>query len=353
MPDAEFNLLVACCRSAFTEAVQPGVSEGIDWSRFLRLAERHRVEGFAWEALRERGLAPISVARALEEDSTRTVKANLDAAAECRRLHQIFQGKGVPLLFVKGLTLGTLAYRDPLLKKGCDIDLLVPAGRIDEAGALLRQAGYRQVIPASASLRRWHGRRKESVWRHEASHQQLDLHTRLADNSRLVPGIGMDSPRQVVEVAQNIELPTLARDELFAYLCVHGASSAWFRLKWITDLAALLYSENVDEIERLYRRSQQLGAGRAAGQALLLAHRLHATPIGGRLLKELESDAATGWLAGLACRALADPREPTEHFLGTAGIRLSQLPLLSGLRFPASEAIRQASEIMSARLGWD
>ena len=347
MPDAEFNLLVACCRSAFTEAAQPGVSEGIDWSRFLRLAERHRVEGFAWEALRERELAPISVAGALEEDSTRTVKANLHAAAECRRLHQMFQRKGVPLLFVKGLTLGTLTYRDPLLKKSCDIDLLVPAGRIHEAGALLRQAGYRQVIPASASLRRWHERRKESVWRHEISHQQLDLHTRLADNSRLVPGIGMESPRQVVEVAQSIELPTLARDELFAYLCVHGASSAWFRLKWLTDLAALIAPNSPADTERLYTRSQDLGAGRSAGQALLLAHWLFETPLSPRLHHRLGTDRAINWLARVALGQINSEVEPTTRLFGTAMIHASQLLILPGLKFKLSELGRQVADLVT------
>ena len=66
------------------------------------------------------------------------------------------------------------------------------------------------------------------------------LHTRVADHPDLLSQVGIDSPIQIVTVAKHIALPTLARDELFAYLTVHGASSAWFRLKWITDLAALL-----------------------------------------------------------------------------------------------------------------
>jgi len=75
-------------------------------------------------------------------------------------------------------------------------------------------------------------------------------------------------------VAPGIRLPTLARDEQFAYLCVHGASSAWFRLKWISDLAGVLHGQSGEMIERLFERSQALGAERAAGQALLLADRL-------------------------------------------------------------------------------
>ena len=105
----------------------------------------------------------------------------------------------------------------------------------------------------------------------------LDLHVRLADNPALLPVIGARSPTQDVEVSPGITLPTFQNEELFAYLCVHGASSAWFRLKWISDFAALASRFEPAELDRLYQRSQELGAGRAAGQALLLADRLFGT----------------------------------------------------------------------------
>ena len=102
------------------------------------------------------------------------------------------------------------------------------------------------------------------------------------------------------QVAKGIELPTLGKDELFAYLAVHGASSAWFRLKWITDFAALLHGESADEIERLYARSQQLGAGRAAAQALLLAEQIYGIGTGDRLHKRLRGDPVNRWLERIA-----------------------------------------------------
>ena len=58
---------------------------------------------------------------------------------------------------------------------------------------------------------------------------------------------------------------------------MHGASSLWFRLKWITDLAAILQPLSGSEIEHRYARSQELGAGRASGHALLLADTLYGT----------------------------------------------------------------------------
>ena len=106
---------------------------------------------------------------------------------------------------------------------------------------------------------------------------QVDLHVAAADNPMLIPGITAYSPTQEVDIGNGIRLKTLARDELVAYLAVHGASSLWFRLKWIADFAALVDGSSGMEFRRLYMRSQELGAGRAAGQALLLADRLFGT----------------------------------------------------------------------------
>ena len=74
------------------------------------------------------------------------------------------------------------------------------------------------------------------------------------------------SAKQFVKVSEGISLSTLATDELFAYLAVHGASSASFQLKWISDFAALLHRNTPPDIELLYYRSQVLGAARAAGR---------------------------------------------------------------------------------------
>ena len=140
--------------------------------------------------------------------------------------------------------------------------------------------------------------------------------------------------------------PTLAADELFAYLVVHGASSAWFRLKWITDFAALIHGVAAEELERLYLRSQELGAGRAAAQALLLADSIYGSLGEATALKRrLQRDFQNRWLWRIAFRQLAgrlEPREPTSHFLGTAAIHYSQFLLLPGPGFKISEFVRQA-----------
>jgi hypothetical protein len=214
----------------------------------------------------------------LSADTQRIAATNLRIAAESLELRTAFQRSGIGLLFLKGLTVAALAYSRPMLKMGWDIDLLVAESDVGRAAAELAARGYRRTLPAAKTdLSRWHASRKESVWARPDEQLHVELHSRLADNRRLIPGIGISSPTREVEIARDIALPTLAPDELFAYLAVHGASSAWFRLKWISDFAALVHGLEGPEIERLYDRSQGLGAGRAAGQALLLADLLFGT----------------------------------------------------------------------------
>lgn len=347
----EFSLLVECCRWSFAgdnaETVHSAAGAS-DFARFVRLAAFHRVQGLAWHCLSSLGVKlPVDAAGALAADAERIAASNLRIAVECRRLLGAFGDRGIRLLFVKGLALGALVYPDPLLKMGWDIDILVAPPDLDAAADLLRGEDYELRMPRSAAaLRHWHRHEKESLWRSARDGFHVELHTRLADNRRLIPGLGVDSPRQDIEVAPGIALPTLADDELFAYLCVHGASSAWFRLKWITDFAGLLHGRSGDEIERLYRRSQELGASRAAGQALLLSDALYAT-LGGSpgLRDELNASAANRWLYRAALRQLAGrtmPIEPTARPWGTTRIHLTQFLLHPGPGFKLSELTRQA-----------
>lgn len=214
--------------------------------------------------------------------------------------------------------------------------------------ALLEVMDYRRVQPARAmaseKFAAWHALRKESTWQKQGSGIQIDLHTRLADNPRLIPGIGIVSPRQTVPLLPGIALPTLGNDHLFAYLCVHGSSSAWFRLKWICDLAALA-ERSATPLPSLYRQARDFGAGRAVAQALLLSDRLFATLDAAPDLRvELRRERTNRLLAGIAFKQLAgerDPREPTGRPFGTAAIHYSQLLLLPGLEFGAAELWRQ------------
>lgn len=345
----EFSLLVSCCQWNFAnadEAPRPEIPSSIDWTRFVRLAQFHRVQGLVWNALAQSAdRMPDDAGKALSSDARGIAATNLAIARECSGLLDDFDRAGIALLFIKGLTVGALAYRSPLLKMGWDIDLLIDPRDLEAAATLLHARGYALHLPADGDrLRSWHARSKESVWQRDGSFY-VELHTGLADNRRMIPTIDVHSPSRMVEAASGVALPTLAEEELFTYLTVHGASSAWFRLKWIADFGALTTGLGTEKLDRLYRRSQELGAGRAVGQALILADSLFdVLQPAPQLSARVRSDFATRMLYHAAMRMIAEgERDPTEKLLGTAAIHWTQFLLAPGLGYKCSELRRQAS----------
>jgi len=348
----EFDFAVECCRCSFAGAKHSAFAPPMNlaWGEFLRLARFHRIEGLAWNALADSDL-PSERRKELSEMAASIAATNLLAAEECRTLQDRFKGAGVPLLILKGLPLGALAYGNAALKSAIDIDLLIHPAELGEAARLLRENDYRLRAPRESSgdqaLHQWHRGWKESVWRKEGV--QIDLHTRTADNPRLIPSIDVNSPRQWVSVSTDLQLPTLADEELFAYLTVHGASSAWFRLKWISDFAGFLHGRSAEELRHLYRRSQELGAGRAPGQALLLAHELFGTlQHCAALAEELRRDPTILSLYRTALRVVAgEPVEPTARRCGTLPIHRTQFQLLPGPAYKFSELSRQVMRLLT------
>ena len=352
-PGLEFSLLVRCCHWNFASGADQSLLDiptDLDWGFVVALSRRHRVQGLVWNAVgKHADQLPDHARSALSSDARSIAAANLGIAAECHALQQLFNQAKLTLLFVKGLSVGALAYRSPMLKMGWDIDLLVDPHDLSASAKVLIERGYAPRLPSRlARLHAWHGRRKESVWHRDQSFY-VELHTRLADNRRLIPSIDVHSPRQLVEIAPAMRLPTLAEDELFAYLAVHGASSAWFRLKWISDFAALLDGKSGQEIDRLYRRSQELGAGRSAGQALLLADTLFKSlaPVP-ELRQQLVADPPTRLLNSAALRMLTRGlRDPTDRPFGTLAIHWTQLLLRPELGFKLSELWRQVGNVFA------
>ena len=346
----EFSLVAACCRwppaPSRDLAVRAAAEAEVDWTRVAAVARRHRVEGLVHDGLRRAGIAPpADIAAALAADATAIARQNLTFTSEGHRLHGLLDRAGVRFLFLKGVTLNMLAYGTLALKKAADIDVVVETEDYPAAIEVVRAAGYCCLVPGPeaevAEIVAFSAHEKHSIWARGGV--CLELHSSLVDSAAMLAGVTVSSPRQRVTIAPHVALPTLATDELFAYLVVHGATHAWSRLKWLADVAALLAGLGEDRIEPIYRLSLGLGAGRSGGQALLLAEQLLGLRLPPDLSRELNADRAIRYLAGVARAAMlrGGERELDEMMLGTASIHLSHLRLKKGLGFKLHELRRK------------
>lgn len=252
---------------------------GLNWDTLAAIAHRHQVVPLVVEALGRRG-HPIPPALAARHDPL----APLRSAREAIRLRTLFMANGIAPIFLKGSALAVLAYGAIGRRQFGDIDLLVHPDDARRAAVLLEDAGYRlpgrppdlvqgglaDRVARTASLA------KDMAVRHRGNGQVVELHWRMTDNPRERPVRDREGV-QWVELAPGAAIPTLAIDALFAYICNHGATHMWARLRWLADVAALIAREP-DGGDRLWHGAVARGQGRAAASAILLARRYLAAP---------------------------------------------------------------------------
>jgi hypothetical protein len=235
----------------------------------------------------------------------------------------VLTAAGIPNLVLKGVALEQLAYGSIAAKQTRDIDLLVSPEHAEAALAILERDGYTLSLPATnlngmqrRALIRF-GREVELVG--ARTRVRIELQWGAADNPLLLKGVGACSAAQLVMLSEGASVRTLAPDDLFAYLCVHGAHHAWSRLKWLADLNALIASSKPD-LERLYRHAQKLGAGLCAGQALLLCHKLLGLELPATVAQELQTNKRCQQLVRVAMAAMARSGDAMGADVGMRGV---------------------------------
>lgn len=324
----EFRLLAACCRWPPSQprdgAIRTAAAAVTDWPAFLGQVTRQRIAGLVHNALSAAGVEPPSaIARQIAADAQQIARQNLLLAADTIRLHRLFEGANIPALALKGAALAQLAYGSLTTKQARDIDFLVPPDCAEAAIALLEREDYALISPAR-SLRReqlraliQYGREVELA--HRGDGIRLELQWRICDNPLLLKGVDARSATQDVRLFDGASVRTLAPSDLFAALCVHGAVHAWTRMKWLADLNAVMETSSAD-VESFYRHAQAIGAGRCAGQALLLCRDLFDFRIPEAVASEIEANGKIRKLVSIALGAMAAPRPRTDPARGVLTI---------------------------------
>jgi putative nucleotidyltransferase-like protein len=323
----EFLLAAACCRWPASEArdaaVRSAAAGVTDWNHFLRLIGRQRVSGLVHDALLAAGIdLPSAVAKVLAARAGRIARRNSILAAETVRLQRALESANIPVLVLKGVALAQLAYGSLGAKHARDIDLLVPPQRAEAAMRLLEREGYVLSSPA----KQLSDRQRRSVVRyarevelvHSDSRLIVELQWRVMDNPLLLRDVDAHSAAQSVTLSDGATVQTLGQEDLFAYLCVHGAHHAWSRLKWLADVNALV--ANGADVGHLYCHAQRIGAGLCAGQGLLLCRWLFALNLPEALVDELRANQRVRKLMAIALDAMTAPRAETEADGGIAGV---------------------------------
>jgi hypothetical protein len=106
-------------------------------------------------------------------------------------------------------------------------------------------------------------------------------------------------------------------DMLLLTLCDHGAMHAWFRLKWLSDVAMMLTEERPVGRRQLLKLAEQFDLKRTLAQTALLVHWVYGVPLSDDLKQLIGQEKKS---AALSIPALAAIQMPATEIV--SGIRL-------------------------------
>ena len=261
------------------------------WDAVLDGARRHAVAPLLLAGLQGSGAAvPEAVIDELRYEAHAAARLSLTQAAALTRFYRRFSELRLRVLVLKGVPLAQRLYGDLGLRSAQDIDLLVDPADADAAGAVLLETGHRQTETFLRGRTRTFHRRwfKETTYDHP-DYGRVELHHRLTDLSELLPWDFASLWRARDEVwLGNIAVPVLGRRHLACYLCAHAAEHAWQRLRWLTDLAALLREPG--ELAIALATAEEAGLAAPMLHAVTLAHDWLGLPVDNDALARARAD---------------------------------------------------------------
>jgi hypothetical protein len=349
-PEAE--LLLCCARSVVDprerERIGNLIQGGVDWACLLRMAGSHGVAPLLYRSLNTAcpEAVPQDVLDQLRSRFRANGRRNLLLTGELIRLLNAFEASGILAIPFKGPALAAGVYGNLALREFGDLDVLVHERDVAKARELLIFLGYQpQYRLTRAQEEAFLRYEREYSFAHVDTGNVVELHWRVAPKP--FP-FSIDTDHlweclQRVSVGGNT-VPTFSPEDLFLFLCAHGAAHLWVRLGWICDVAELIRVYPNLNWERLMNRARALGIERMLLLALFLASDLLQAPLPEKISKKVRADAKVGELATQVYEQLLPATERSQQmFDGEAHFHPFHLKVMERPRDKIWYCVRQAT----------
>ncbi len=280
----EFDLVLACLRwpqeTVDGDRIQSLTRQPIRWPYLLEILQHHKVvplflrnlDTFAPGSMPEDAAAALRAAGAANDETC------VRRTSQVLQLNRLFREQHLDLRIFKGIPLAITAFKDAALRDTGDIDLLVSEKDLFSAGEILRTQGYVRLDPQARLTRRrlrsYLAHQKDFSYGHPLSDVTIDLHWRLFRNSYLPANAGLTEVGEEWVDLGSERIATLPPSRLLLYLCVHGALDGWLRLKWLTDIGALMHVMTPEQIASTVSMAKEQQALPQLNAAILLCQEL-------------------------------------------------------------------------------
>lgn len=281
--------------------------QDLDWDYMLLMAQRHRIIPSLHHYLVTEcpETIPAEVSSRLEKLNQENTRSNLLLTGELLKLVDLLEAHGIEAVPFKGPTLALWAYGDVGRREFGDLDILVKKQDVPAVRELLVSEGFTARPHLSAA-------QQAATLRFDCSHNfaneknvWLDVHWDF-----VVPyaSVQIDTNKlwdrlQPISV-NNRKLKTLSVEDLLLILCLHGFTHLWERLGWISDVAALIDSQEKIDWSLLIKNADRMGSRRILALGLHLASNLLGASVPPEVWNNAPADATVVELADQVQRGL-------------------------------------------------
>lgn len=265
---AEIGHLAAClCRAGGLEASWP--NGPVDWTRWLALADEHRLEGYLYARLRHDPPWPDFVNQELAARySAATVIEGVRMAEQVKVYSRL--ASSATFVALKGFALSLTLYREAAEREMADLDLLHPdSTRAQRAAEFLLREGFwpsREIV----------GHHHAAPLRHPSSRWSVELHTNLTTPPLAKPFVEhFYEERREVKLPSGILAAIPSPSGLLFHHCLHAVKDPLESplLRNLFEIAALSARMTSDDWNRFSALLAESGREEWVCRALALCER--------------------------------------------------------------------------------
>lgn len=247
--EKENQLILGCAQTSIPSPTVDRLSElltqPLDWEYVIAVSSRNGLLPLLSRNLIQnfREQLPETIHERLSFFYLSNARENLYLSFKLAEVVSLLENNGIPVLSFKGPTLAIQAYGDPALRHFIDLDILVQPRHFDLAIELLVKNGYLSEISSGPLKRKllFFTRKKDLSLFSSDRRVRVELHWKLSGSHFSMPfEIDQIWNRMDSLMMGGTPLRVLAFNDLFVYLCLHGARHGWERLAWICDLHELI-----------------------------------------------------------------------------------------------------------------
>lgn len=232
------------------QAIREAFVAGVDWAEYGRLVVRHRTPALSWSALkRVPGLdVPEPVKLELQQRSDACHMQAVRYALTLTEVLKVFNAEGVGAMPLKGPILSSQLYGDIGLRHFKDLDIMVAPQDVPRAQACLEGMGWNtDASHFPMTPRQW-----EAFLRYDRHvgyvlpQRACCLELHWSNNWDTEEQTARRWTRSVTTLWRGCLYQSMDPIDLALYLCSHGSDHAWFRAKWLGDVACMQVRNPVD-----------------------------------------------------------------------------------------------------------